>query len=152
VTDTSNLPESARILVEHLGATVALKIIKVWPGLKFRVPLGIRDESPMRQKLVELLGEDDTLLVMEQFGGEIIYVATCAQAVRDVRDTQIIAEYSAGGTIVDLALRYRLTSRQIETILQRTPGANTVIRHRVRPVDENQFDLFGHGVTPTPPA
>ena len=140
--NTSNLPETARIMVEHLGPTLALKIIQIYPGLKFRVPQGVREDAPLRAKLIEDLGEEDAQLVMEHFGGETLYVPMCAQAVRDIRDLRIIEDYGRNISVDELALRENLSARQIETILKRTPGSGPTIRRRAKSVNEDQLDLF----------
>ena len=140
--NTSNLPQSGRTLVEHLGPRLALKIIQIYPGLKFRVPQGVREDAPLRAKLIEALGEEDALLVMEHFGGETLYVPMCVQAVRDIRDLRIIEDYSQNISVDDLALREQLSARQIESILKRTPGEGPTIRRRAKPVNEDQLDLF----------
>ena len=148
MTDTSNLPESARVLVEHLGARIALKLMQAYPGLSFRVPMGLRDTAPMLARLIELLGEADAQVLIDQFGGETIYVATCKQAVRDLRDQGIIDEFtaktataSATSVIDELALSAGLTARQISNILKRTPGERSP-RQRASIVDERQIDMF----------
>lgn len=146
--NTSNLPETARALVEHLGPTLALKIIQTWPGLKFRIPQGVREDAPLRDKLRRTFGDDEAQLVMDHFGGETLYVPTCAQAVRDLRDLRIIEDYGQGVTVDELALREHLSARQIENILKRTPGDGPTILRRAKPVNEDQLDLFETG----PPA
>lgn len=136
------LPASARTLVEQLDARLALKLIQTWPGLKFRVPLGVREDAPMRDRLIEALGDADAERLIEIYGGETLYVPICVQAVRDLRDLRIIDDYSHGTTVAALALRERLSARQIENILKRTPGTPPAPRRRAVVVDEDQMDLF----------
>lgn len=136
------LPATARDLVEQLGARLALKIIQRWPGIKFRVPLGVRENAPMRERLVEALGEADADRLAVVFGGETIYVPICAQAVRDLRDLRIIDDYSHGASVTELSLRECLSARQIENILKRTPGMPRAARRRAAGGDKDQMDLF----------
>ena len=63
------------------------------------------------------MGLDAAQALVERFGTDTLDVPRCLAGMRMVRDRRIRAERRAGASIRVLALRYRLTMRQVYTIL-----------------------------------
>lgn len=73
------------------------------------------------KELAEIIGVEKTLLVVERFGGTYIRVPKCDGIIREVRNKKIRSLYDGGDyDIRGLALQFRLTDRQISTILSET--------------------------------
>lgn len=70
------------------------------------------------REVAELIGLDNTMLLVERWGGGYIVVPKCEELRREIRDNEIRALYDAGGvTIRELAVKYNLTTRTINTVL-----------------------------------
>lgn len=71
--------------------------------------------------VAELIGVENTLLLVERFGGTYILVPKCESIIREIRDNQIRKLYDSGNyDIRALALKFRLTDRRISDILSET--------------------------------
>lgn len=136
----ANLPATARMLIAHLGEELAFKVLAAWGGLQIRIPMGACN-SALGARMEALFGVAGAASIIEHFGGEIISIPVCKQAVRDIRDAAIIRDYGQGETIQALALREGLTTRMIEKILKRTPGQAHSVRRSVPFVPEGQGSL-----------
>lgn len=72
---------------------------------------------------MEIVGYEATLILVQNYGNDRgLYVPSCKKAIVRARDRQIIADYGSGVTVLDLALKYRLSYRRIEGILNRSPS------------------------------
>jgi Mor family transcriptional regulator len=70
------------------------------------------------RRVAELIGLPHAMLLVEHFGGGYIIVPKCDEIKKEIRDNEIRALYDAGGvTIRDLAYKYELTTRTINTVL-----------------------------------
>jgi len=68
--------------------------------------------------LAELVGVEAALLIAERYAGTYIKIPKCDGLRRDVRNKRIRADYDTGRyTLRSLALKYKLTDRQITNIL-----------------------------------
>lgn len=115
----SSLPMSVREMVDHLGLSTALTIVRLYGGTTWRVPLGVREDGAVITRLKEHLGEDAAQRLVACYGGEHLTVARCAQALRDARDKNIQRDYDNGRPVSALSREYSLTERQVWTILKR---------------------------------
>ncbi|MDD5249682.1 MAG: Mor transcription activator family protein [Rhodocyclaceae bacterium] len=116
-----DLPRSAVDLIQLIGLAATLALIDAFPSIKFPVPKG-EDNNPEGAArfalLVEAIGDAPARVLVRHYGGDDLYVPSCKQAVRRARDRQIVADYGVGASVFELALKYRLSYRQIETILK----------------------------------
>ncbi len=116
-----DLPQSARDLIAQIGLPATVALIQAMPGVRFPVPRGETnnpDGAARFAQLVEIVGYDAALILMHNYGNDRgLYVPSCKKAILRARDRQIVADYSAGLTVLDLALKYRLSYRRIEGIL-----------------------------------
>lgn len=116
-----DLPQSARDLITQIGLPATVALIQAMPGVRFPVPRGENNnpEGAARfAQLVEIVGYEATFILVKNYGNDRgLYVPSCKKAILRARDRQIIADYGAGHTVLDLALKYRLSYRRIEGIL-----------------------------------
>lgn len=126
--DTANLPENFKDVIEVIGLQSALVLADKLGGIRMYVPERMSDEHP----LVETLGRKKAQLLSDHYTGDYLYLPRCAEALRNLRNSRIIAERNQGASTSKLALRYRLTERQVQTIIAR--GVEK---------DERQQDMFG---------
>ena len=116
-----DLPQSARDLITQIGLPATVALIQAMPGVRFPVPRGENnnpDGAARFAQLVEIVGYEATLILVQNYGNDRgLYVPSCKKAILRARDRQIIADYGTGVTVLDLALKYRLSYRRIEGIL-----------------------------------
>lgn len=109
------LPPSLVDVAEVVGLAATLALVEHAGGVRIYVPERLGDEH----RLVEWLGREAAALLSEAFAMEELVVPRCADALRRVRNRQIRHERDQGARPAELALRYRLTERQVYTILSR---------------------------------
>ena len=116
-----DLPQSARDLITQIGLPATVALIQAMPGVRFPVPRGENNNpggGARFAQLVEIVGYEATLILVQNYGNDRgLYVPSCKKAILRARDRQIIADYGTGVTVLDLALKYRLSYRHIEGIL-----------------------------------
>lgn len=118
-----DLPKSAIDLIELIGLPATVALVEAMPGIKFPVPRGEDNNAAGAARfahLVEAIGDEPSRRLMAHYGGEDLYVPSCKKAIRLARDRQIVADYEADASVLELALKYRLSYRSIEMILKRT--------------------------------
>lgn len=116
-------------IIEVIGEAAALKLVERFGGTTQRLPAlrNITADHPLAQCIgVDVLAT----LVKTINGGRWLYVAQCKRGLIAQRNREIVQRYSAGERVDALALRYRLSDRQIWNIL-----GSTV-------VDDRQQGLF----------
>lgn len=70
------------------------------------------------RELAELIGLENTMKVVDRWGGGYLLVAKCDELLREIRDNAIREEYDAGKTTINaLALKHNLHIRTINRIL-----------------------------------
>ncbi len=111
--DLLDLPQSLTEVVDAVGLAAALALVERAGGTRVYVPV----QFDAGHFLAAWLGETDAARLVENFGGELLIVPRCLAAMRNVRDRQIRAKRKEGTRVSDLALQYRLTDRQVYTIL-----------------------------------
>lgn len=126
--DIDQLPQSAAEIVDVVGVEAALRLVEAWGGVRLYVP----QQMPKDHLLVSTLGREEADELAARYGGESIQVPRCLHALRAVRNTRMRRERARGDSPALLALRYRLTERQVYSIL-----ANTA-----EPEDERQQTLI----------
>jgi Mor family transcriptional regulator len=137
----NNLPRSVRDIIDLVGLTPALALVRAYPGNIIKVPTGVVEDGKMRSRLIGIMGFDAAEKFIAHYGGERLTVPRCVDALRDERDQRIIAAYDGGQSVPALAVDNALTERQIRTILKRVPG-ETVNGLRPQAVDDKQLGLF----------
>jgi len=121
--DLADLPKSAIDLVERYGMATAVSLIEAWPSIKFPVPVGKQNNLEGARRfamLAEIVGEAKAEEIVAHCGGTDLYIPSCKTAIRMARNRQIVADYTSGSTVFELAIKYRLSYRSIEMILKTT--------------------------------
>jgi Mor family transcriptional regulator len=121
VREIEELPQSLVDVAEVIGLAATLALVESAGGVRVYVPERLGDEH----RLIEWLGRDAAAALSAAFAMEELVVPRCADALRRVRNRQIRHERDQGDAPAVLALRYRLTERQIYTILSRDDAANS---------------------------
>jgi hypothetical protein len=118
-----SLPQSVRDIVDLVGFPAAMALVKAYGGVCInKVPVhGSGRPGAIRARLIELMGEEAAEKFIKTYSGERFPVARCEAALRDARDTEIIAKYDSGVSGVKLAIEYGMTERNVRTILKRIP-------------------------------
>ena len=111
--DIDQLPESVAGVVDVVGISAALRLVECWGGVRLYVPRKLEGDH----FLVSTLGRDEADQLALWCGGMSIQVPRCLHALRAVRNVRIQRDHDQGESAALLALRYRLTERQIYAIL-----------------------------------
>lgn len=129
----------ADTLVDTIGLEAARVLIKEYGGKQIKIPDGSRRGGAFSAWLDEALGVEAARALKATFGGEEITVPVLYDQMLAARNRLIVADYEAGLCMLDLVRKYRLTQRQIRTILN-TPLGDDMFGQRV--VDDRQMGLF----------
>lgn len=121
------LPESAQLLVDLIGLHRTLKLVDAFGGTTFPVALKKTRLGEARyDMLAEVLGVDAANILTNHFGGDLLYIPLCKNALRELFYRQLRAEFdqmtkenSAIQAVVTLANRYRMSDRHIWRILKK---------------------------------
>jgi len=125
--DQSLIPASLQPIVDRIGLDAALKLVKAYGGVRLYVPKKVDVDHP----LAALIGYPAAKALAAEFGGQPHFdIPKCEAALREHRNRQIRQDRAMGHSIRELALKYRLTEKQIGSILAEA----------VR--DERQIELF----------
>lgn len=136
-----NLPRSVREIIDLVGVTPALALVRAYPGNILKVPTGAREEGQVRARLIGIMGSEAADKFIANYGGERLSIPRCKVALTDERDLRIIASYDDGQSVPALAVEHLLTERQIRRILKRVPCAGVAGLERPQ-VDDRQLGLF----------
>ncbi|WP_423197430.1 Mor transcription activator domain-containing protein [Cupriavidus sp. H19C3] len=128
---TNLLPAVAQALVRTIGITQTIRLVERLGGSTFPVPLRKNAAGEVRyQVLAEAVGEDAATQLVSALGGIEVYIPLCSAALREIRDREMRTEfdsmtgkerqYSALNAVAELAVRYRISDRQVWRILNQT--------------------------------
>lgn len=131
--------ELAETLVETIGLEAAQRLVREYGGKQIKIPDGTGRAGAFSAWLDEALGIEPARALRAMFGGECITVPMLYAQMLAARDHLIVADYDGGLTMLELVRKYRLTERQLRTILNR-PAGDTSIGQRV--IDDRQLGLF----------
>jgi Mor family transcriptional regulator len=122
------LPDSVQQIAALIGLAYTLKLVEAFGGTTFPVSKNRRRMGQIRyEALAEVVGVDAADLLTHHYGGDVLAIPKCAQALRELRDRQLRADFDlltrdAGAvpTVTQLARRYRLTERHVWRLLNQT--------------------------------
>ena len=120
------LPATIQTLAALIGLPKTLRLVEELGGTTFPVAQVKTRLGEIRfAALAEVVGEDAARVIAQHFASEKLYIAKCADALRMIRNRAIgeefdaiSAEHGSPTAVVQLALKYRLSDRQIEKILK----------------------------------
>lgn len=117
------LPEMGREFVRMIGLPRSIELFRALGGVDFPAPRGENNNrlGAIRfDMLAEVVGVDAAKVIIKEYGGEKLYIPKCQNALIAVRNRRIVREFDKGASVFELALKFRLSDRQIEKILKST--------------------------------
>jgi Mor family transcriptional regulator len=76
------------------------------------------------RRIAEVVGVEAAVKIAQAFRGTFIYIHNLDDFIRQIRDKKIRSEYAGGGKVRTLAIKNRLTERQIRNILNIEPASD----------------------------
>lgn len=113
--DFATLPWQTRAIIDAVGYTAALALLRARGGTRVRVPrVGV--DCTM---LEGVLGSEAAVkaFVAAFADQDYVYVPKAKKIVARLRDAQIAADRAAGASLAQLAIKYDLTMSWIKRIL-----------------------------------
>lgn len=119
-----SIPAGIQEIVGIIGHGPTMELVRAFGGQEPRIPK--TSASDTWEALVEIIGEQLTKRLSEAFGGEVIYIALCAEALRNDRNRRMIAQYeklignghSSRGAVSVLVREFApISNRQVENIV-----------------------------------
>lgn len=122
-------PVSLDQVLEAIGEADTLKLVQLLGGTTQRLP-STRNIST-DHKIAQIIGQPALQKLVAAVGAaRYVYLPRCADGLRQLRDRQIVRQYSEGAPVEQLALENGLSDRQIWAILKKTD------------MEDNQESLF----------
>lgn len=124
------LPPTTQTIVSLIGHGLAMALTCELGGRDFRFPVGKKSDN--WETLVELVGQVAAGKLIEQFGGDEVYIPMCQAALKDDRNRRMIARYdnllgqgwSTRKAVDQLVFEFRpIAGRTVERIVNRPPPA-----------------------------
>lgn len=117
-------------LRELIGDHAAFRMMNCWGGTRLYIP--IPEHCHEKHNIALAIGLDAMKIMAAEFGGDRLEIPTGYDALKQIRNADILERINNGEHQSILALDYGLTSRQIRNIITKQPPV----------VDSNQLDLF----------
>ena len=121
IREIEELPQSLVEVADVIGLSATLVLVEKAGGVRIYIPDRLGDDH----RLIEWLGRDAAVRLSEAYAMEELIVPRCAEQLRNVRNRCIRQERTQGDSTAALALRYRLTERQVFTILSRQEDSSS---------------------------
>lgn len=114
-----DLPATAHELVEVIGIDATIDLVKMFGGDDLKIPWVVNGASRMWGILVETVGPEAAPKLVQRYAGNVIYIPTCAVALRVHRDREIIRRFDAGEPFDTLRREHKITRRHLYRILKK---------------------------------
>ena len=126
------LPDVIQEIIRCIGHSKTMALVGEFGGQELRIPKAEGNDT--WAALVEVVGEGATVALSRNFsGGEPIYIALCAKAVRDERNRRMIERY-------DALLRSGHSGR----------GAVSILVREFAPISNRWVERIVNSATPEP--
>lgn len=107
--DLDLLPQSLQAIVELIGTAPAIALVERYGGIRCCVPHTVtRDHA-----LAQCIGLKAARRLAEEYGGETLELPLAIQALRHLRDQEIIRRLEDGESASKLAREFNTTRRNI---------------------------------------
>jgi Mor transcription activator family len=113
----SLLPPMALAVVQACGADAAARLLMWQPGARICVPKVAEREHV----LAEVMGWAGYRGLVARYGDQRIALPRCEKLFRALRNAAVVRAYGQGATVNELAVRYGMGARHVETVLA-APG------------------------------
>jgi len=110
------LPKRTAELADVIGLAAALKLVERHGGRHIWVP----KNASANHWLTELVGMEALEKICAYYGYSQLEIDRCAALVRAIKNQTILAEFNAGLTNGQLALKYNTSERNIRLIKNKT--------------------------------
>lgn len=125
------MPATGKELIRIIGLEATLSLIREFGGMEIRFnKLEAGPGADRFAAIAETVGYDNARRLAKEWLHEQVYVPRCCKAVSVLRDRAIVQDFdrmskeqSGAETVRHLVTKYRLSYRQIETIINRTAAA-----------------------------
>ncbi|WP_147693993.1 Mor transcription activator family protein [Vogesella mureinivorans] len=122
------LPESARLFISLIGLQKTMLLVQTWGGTTFPVSKNQTRSGHVRyEALAEVLGVEAADILTQHFGGEVLSIPLCKNALTESRNLIMCKEFdlmsstqSATYIASFLARKYKMTERNVWRILKQT--------------------------------
>ncbi len=119
------LPTIIVEIANLVGMSKTMQLVQAFGGTDLTMPIGV-ENSMTEQALISAVGEETAQLLMENYGGDRLYIPRCEVALRDLRNNRLMAELkqavmngmSQTKAIRRLAIQYELSERRIYELLK----------------------------------
>lgn len=92
----SLLPDPVLRIAELIGFPATAKLLKALGGSTFPIGKGVRALGAHRVRLLQAaIGEENTRILMKNFGGEVLYLSRCDSALRQLRNQAFLYEFDS---------------------------------------------------------
>ena len=124
----SLLPETVLNIAELIGFPATVELIKILGGTTFPVGKGVRALGASRMRMLkEAVGDANTTILIENYGGTLLYLPRCDRALRELRNRSFIDEFellreqgvSSLRVMTDLCPKYGFSDRFAWGLLSR---------------------------------
>jgi len=122
---------SLDIMAEHIGAAPTARLVQHYGGLNIRIPKLRRGKA--YAELLALLGEEAAHELMRVYGGEHLYLAKDAQAMRQIHRQAIAKERAAGKSWQQVARDYSFKTTFSERWVRKLGQADKAEQSRRQP-------------------
>lgn len=111
-----DLPAGALNLVRLLGWPDASALIHTLGGIAFPVPVAANNNpagAARFAQLAEIVGEAGAQAIIAEYGGDILNIPNCRQAIARARMRAMRDRYDQGARAEDVALEFRCSVRWV---------------------------------------
>lgn len=115
----TQLPKTARELVEVIGLDATIDLVKMFGGDEITVPGLVDGEARMWDLLVECIGREAAVKLVQRYRENRIYVPMCQAALRMLRNQEIISAYDAGEPFDAIRRRHKISRSYLFRLLKR---------------------------------
>lgn len=109
-------------ITDVIGLAGAIELVRGWGGRELSIPKKMKPENP----IVFAIGLDSAIKLAEAMGGQRLRLPLEKNALLELRNELIVAEFREGASITRLGNRYGLTRSAVTKIL-RACGARDVV-------------------------
>jgi hypothetical protein len=126
----AKLPYVAVEIIGLIGREAGFALFSAMGGLKYKFSRGVTERGRIRfEKLVAVIGRQNVLRLINEYGSESIYIPRCLVVMNMLRNRKIVAEYdeltkwaTAMEATSELSRRYFMSYRSIENIVNNHDG------------------------------
>lgn len=135
-----NLPKSVQRLIALIGLPLTVRLVSVWGGRTVTLYNG----KGSLDRLTEIVGREAAQILLTYYGGSPFIIALCTDAIREVRNSEIRADFdretmleglSGRASVINATVKFApISDRTVWRILKKSGAPD--------PVDPRQMSLI----------